>query len=631
MPIALLLQQDFQRLARAATVLDRWREVLAIEALVIDRARGAFVVTWFGTAVPRRGDALSIGIVNIEALGEQFRRARARSLGGDTGANLAEPVAGLMGTAVGLLLSPSGSILAIYGLLRTATGTLPFILFHLLFSTGRVGGALLLGAAGVVAGVGAGVAAVLLPIGLIGSILYIAFSAGRPGTGQLAYELLGALARLGEALPRLVAQLLGPREGVRNPLVRSMFELVDRLAALLAQAIGAIALLVTRIGPLILPWTREFIAIGALARAAMALLAAIVNDMEHRLAGVFAPGDPASIAGILSRLLDSLMAGIDRLMAQIGRAFDQLASAIRTGARAAIDAAESNIRMVIASARALVMDVPLVRTFRALAAVVTIVSAIRSALPPSPPSASGPSMFGMLIAALPSGSGPSFPSWPGLPDAAQVEGMIGPRPLAPSMTNVEDLLDPSSLLAKTAGGLFLTLPADSLAPFRLTPETRRMIERLTRAPASIVADQLAALVAEQAAAPSPVIDVARARDLLRLLMGILPADTLAAITETETDLRADIHSRITATILPFVTRHVPALRPMLESIDAEITARVETDPEAYPVRTLPDNGLLRPVVGRLTVVLPGGDAATARNFAADLTRLLRDQPYLAAA
>ncbi|PTS90392.1 hypothetical protein DBR17_01575, partial [Sphingomonas sp. HMWF008] len=94
MPVALLLQQDFQRLARAARPLDHWREVLVLEALVIDRARGAFLSTWFDATLPRSGDAVSIGIGNIAALGEQFRRARAQSIGGDTGANLAEPLAG---------------------------------------------------------------------------------------------------------------------------------------------------------------------------------------------------------------------------------------------------------------------------------------------------------------------------------------------------------------------------------------------------------------------------------------------------------------------------------------------------------------------------------------------------------
>lgn len=628
MPVALLLQQDFQRLARAARPLDHWREVLVLEALVIDRARGAFLSTWFGATLPRSGDAVSIGIGNIAALGEQFRRARAQSIGGDTGANLAEPLAGMAGMAAGILFSPSGSILALYGLLRTATGTLPWVLFNLLFNTGDVGGALSLAFAGVVMGVGVAAGAVLLPVGFIGAILYIAFNSGRPGTGQLAYELLGALARLFQALPRLVAQLLGPREGVRNPLIASILGLFDRLAALMAQGIGAMAWLVTRVFPLILPWTREFLAIGQLAVATIDLVKTILEDAKTRLFGLFDASDPNSLASIAGRLIDHTVAGVMQWIDAVGQAMDQLDSAIRTGARAAIAAAGGNIRGMIAVARKLVMNFPLITTFRALAAVAAVVRSI----PPAPPRpVSSPGLFSMFMAMLPASSGPSFPTWPGLPDAALVEGMVGERPLAPTKSNVDDLLDPGSLLGSGLGRTFIGLPPDSLAPFRLTPETRQMIERLTRAPASIVADQLAALAAEQANAPNPVIDADHARGMVRLLMGILPADIVAAAVEEEAELRTTLHARIVDTVLPAVTAYIPALRPMLQALDETITARAETDLSAFPVRSLPDNGRLRPVIGRLTVVLPGGDAATARNFAADLTRLMRNQPYVAAA
>ncbi|OYY91542.1 MAG: hypothetical protein B7Y45_03015 [Sphingomonas sp. 28-66-16] len=626
MPIALLLQSDFQRLVRAARPLDTWREVLALEALVIDRARGAFLSDWFGAAVPRTSDQLLIGIVNIEALGEQYRIARARSIGGDTGANLTEPVAGLAGMAAGLLLSPSGSILALYGLLRTATGTLPLVIFHLLFSTRAFGAALSLGFAGVVVGLGAGAAAILLPIGFLAAIIYIAISSGRPGAGQLAFELLGALARLFEALPRFVAQILGPRSGVRNPLIRSLLELFDSVAALMAQGIGAIALLVTRVGPLILPWTREFLAIGRLASATGALVSAIVTDARDRLQHLFGDADD-SLPNIVGRLIDQLMAGVHRLVGAIGAAIDQLAGAIMAGAGAAYDVAKTSLLAAVLVARKLVMDFPLIRTFRALASVATLV---RSLIPPSTPSSSsGPSLFGRILAALPSGSGPSMPTWPGLPDAALAEARVGDRPPAPTLANVEEMLDSSTPLGASARFGLMALPPGALAPFRLTDETRAIIAQLMQAPRSIVADQLAALAAE--GAPDPIIDAGRARDLLHLLMGVLPADVVAGATEGETDLRRSIHASIAGTILPFIRARIPELRPMLTALDTEITARVESDPDAFPVRSLPDNGRLRPVIGRLTVFLPGGDPATARNFANDLTRLMREQPYVVAA
>ena len=97
MPIALLLHEVLSPLAMAGPVLERWQAMLRVEALVVARARGAFIVHWFGPRLPAAGGRLLVGIQNIAALTEQYRRARAASVAGDTGPNLTEPLASLAG------------------------------------------------------------------------------------------------------------------------------------------------------------------------------------------------------------------------------------------------------------------------------------------------------------------------------------------------------------------------------------------------------------------------------------------------------------------------------------------------------------------------------------------------------
>ncbi|MES3153128.1 hypothetical protein [Sphingomonas faeni] len=618
MPIALFLQQQFGRLAGTAAPLDRWREVLAIEALVIDRARGAFLSTWFGTRLPRAGDQLLVGIVNLDALAAQYRHARAPLVAGATGPNLVEPLAGLAGMALGLLLSPSGIVLALFGLLSTATGALPRILFHILFDTSFFGRTIAFGVGGAVAGVGLGAAAVLLPIGVLAAIVYVAVTAGTPNAAQLAIEALGALARFFVALPRLVSVLLGPRSGVGNPLIASLLGLVDRMAALFAQGIGAIGLIVTRIGPLILPWTREFLAIRALAEASIVLVKTMVNDARAQLEWLWSDAAGA-LPDLLAGLFQGVMAGVDRMIALVTDALLNLAVAFIVGAFIADVEARNGLDETIDAARRILMRIPLIATFRALGRVATVV---RTIIPPSP--APAPSPSGGSI--LPAGA----PHWPGLPDADLLEGMIGPRPPMPTIENAEALLDPQSQLGSAARFTIGALPADTMAPFGLTAETQAMIARLTRAPASIVADQLAATAAEAAAAPSPVIGLDRARELMPLLMGIVPAEMVEQGRAALEDRRVQVQAMIAKSLMPLVRARLPALRPMLAAIDAVVTAQAATLADRHPVR-VPDNGRLRPIIGRLTVVLPDGDAATARNFANDLTGLLRAQPYLAAA
>ena len=91
MPIALLLQKPFATLPTllaAAKGLTPWVEVLGVEAVLFARARGAFMIRWFGTSVPRDGSYVRIAIANraeldnrlAEILGQGSRTAGAASI-----------------------------------------------------------------------------------------------------------------------------------------------------------------------------------------------------------------------------------------------------------------------------------------------------------------------------------------------------------------------------------------------------------------------------------------------------------------------------------------------------------------------------------------------------------------------
>lgn len=133
MPIALLLYDSLAPRAGATTVLERWLTMLRLEAAVVARARSAFIVHWFGAGLRAIGGRLLVSIDNIDALTQQYRRARAASAAGDTGPNLAEPLAGMAGMGVGMVLSPTGAVLALYGALRfslCSIGALLLTLIH---------------------------------------------------------------------------------------------------------------------------------------------------------------------------------------------------------------------------------------------------------------------------------------------------------------------------------------------------------------------------------------------------------------------------------------------------------------------------------------------------------------------
>lgn len=595
MPIGLLLTSLSAPLAGMATAFERWNAVLRLEAVVMDRARGAFLVEWFGVRLPRLDSRLRVVIANITALGERYREARAQSKGGQTGPNLLEPVAGLAGMAVGMFISPSGIIMYLYVKIRESMCAVAASLLTILYSPIFLAE---------FTGLGTAAAAILFPLALLGGfvVAIVAAAQGANGVMVMAYELVGDATRAIQALTRFINLLTGPREAIRNPLLRGILELVDRVAALFAQLIGAAAWLLTRFGRLILPTAMQF---HALIEFGKGIWEVVKNIGEGTVAALEGTDPEASPMAILTRMIDHVMAMARRLIAGAGAMLAEMAEALKYGFGSIANETRAYIDMSVSAARGLIEDIPLIRQFRAAARVVTevrkIFASTGASAPAAPPAAAPP----------PSSSGSPGAISSALAPARVLSGMLVAPP-TPSM-------DMAKLMVGAArGGITLSTPwgpefdVDMAAPFALDPATDALAQQLMAPPASVFRGEPALMAQE---------------------FGVDTPDQAFELLRTHELRYRDLLYTVVGRILPAQVRiRVPDLLDAFDRLDREVYGRdvPARDPE-FPVRDLPDNGRLRPIVRKITVRCPGGDAVSVRNIGNDLTRLLREQTYLAPA
>jgi hypothetical protein len=608
MPIALLLQSTFAVYRKGSTLLDPWLAMVRIEELLIGRARSAFLVHWFGDRLPVRDNRLQVSIANLRALRQRWEAVTRQQPETDRGINLTEPLAGLAGTLVGVILSPAGAILGVHGAIRL-----------LVTGVTEAGGLL----AGLIAGpvataVGAVVGVLLLPLGLALAAL---FGAAEQSALRELYRMLGAVARLLESASGFIDQLLGPREQVRNPLVRGLLTLLDRVAVLLSQALAVFAILVVRIAPMILPLARQALAFRGVIDAVVDTVRAIlyrpllgvpVETILKDGLGVLVRRGPAGRLGGLFGALAEALGGIpSRLGALVGSLLDILrASAL--GQMPSIIAQATN---VLAAAVLALLRHPALRT---ILGAIGRVQTVLGALPPSPPSAPSPSS-GSSLGRLP--IGPPVPRPPSLPDTVDIQSFLGPAP-SPG------------------------LPYGPAQIFPLAPETLAAALRMRAAPPSVFAGERARLVGElgQVSTAERVMQRAedlRFRGLLEGVMGqVLPPDIAAGAPALGPGFAGidrfvygtGLHDLVREKLPLAIRAQVRTLLPLLEGLDEHIqgTPSPEQD-RPLPVRALPDNGRLQPRVRHLTVRWVGGEESETRRFAGQLVAALRGQTYLARA
>jgi hypothetical protein len=578
-PLALLLQQTvIAALRGAATTLLPWIEIVAREATIVERARSAFLVHWFGPRLPFTGLSLRVMLANEHALMDQFERARRSIPRTQEGPTLTQPLAAFAGQLVGIALSPVGAIAGVSVLLRYAgfsikviLGALAWVAVPALLVTGMVvapaGTAVLFGG--------------LITAGAGGFAL-----AGGLGDRRDLRALLNVFTALGglmNASVDLIDQLLGPREAIRNPLLRSLLDLADRFAALLPQVMGALAFLIVRIGPLMQPVARIMVALGGLASATSDAVSVIVAGLQARLDEVFE--GRLALVPVIDRALGTARSQ----WALVTNALGGIPDVITTNIEELRDRLVESFELFVASLglffRRFFRRHPVARVLRGLADEVEVVTkAFASAAPATP---SKPGLFDPLLAALP--SLPPVADFPklALPDTERIRQAMGAEPAALTIAEIE-----------RAAGRLGTPPSERI---RLTGEGRAAVTALIGR-ASVFRDERASLEERlRQSLEKAGLELGPIREALALVVArILPPEMRASI--------------------------LPVLTPQLERLDAELLGTRRTR-ATLPDLEVPDLIPLRPVVRKLRFRAPGASVADVRRFQDVILPILQRQPY----
>ncbi|MBB6253149.1 hypothetical protein [Nitrospirillum iridis] len=369
MPLALLLQETVYTLRWGAFHLEPWNHLVRVEELLIDRARGAFLIHWFGRALPLRGSRVSVVIDNLDALRTQYFRARS-SLAPDIGGpNLAEPLSGLAGEVLGIALSPTAALLAVAVMVRD----LPYWLRTLSGALGWKAWLLILEPlAGPVIG------PILLPLAVFERLV---LAITNPGQLRDVYALLSAAALFLIAATAFLKVLLGPRDKIANPLLRDILGLFDQLAGLVPFVLAFFAFIIVRVGPLIEPLAEQMAAFQGLIGAVVDTVGDIFDD----------------IGGAVYRILPFAADRLDFVVVQLGLVFpvfdlvftslftdlgDQLGEAVDKGSKAIIgwSVAAKEMGIAIIQAQPLAVRIESAKISFAIAA---------DALSPGPSSSGG--------------------------------------------------------------------------------------------------------------------------------------------------------------------------------------------------------------------------------------------------
>jgi hypothetical protein len=584
MPVALLLKNMNGILKTAGNALAPWTRIVPLESTIVARARSAFLVHWFGPRIPVDGLSLKGIIVNIDALGEQRQLAERSLPKTSTGPNLFEPVMGLAGLVAGLALSPVGSVVGVITMLSVVDASLKTVLVAI----GWIVAAVSLVFGMIVAPAGT---TVLVTGAIAGGVAALALFAGLSDRNDIrvVFNLFGALAGLLNAGDILLRQLLGGAAQARNPLLKRIMEMTTPIASFMAQLLGAVAVLVRRVGPVLPSVASMLIALKALIDATFAALDEITKGLLTRIDD--ARNGPMSLAAVVKRLVRVASQQVDL----IRKAFKGQLTNIKdtlTLIRTKIETAFSTfLDDVIAFLRKIWKAHPLIQAIDAFRSQIEIITqSFKSA--PKPATTGKPGFFDPLIATLPKlPPAPDLPPLPRNPDAERLKAALGGADVPP--LNFDEIEKAAKNLGKTR------------EPIVLSEEARRVIEKTMHRP-SVFEPERNVLEAELGMTPSAALEanakqLEKVGELLAVVVGrILPPEMRAV--------------------------HAPMLAETFHTIDKELYGGKESMQQP-PVLDLPTSEDLRPVVRLLRFRMPGHDAAEVRSFQDKLLDRLRMQTY----
>jgi hypothetical protein len=566
MPLSLLLRETVYAFRWGAFHLEPWSHLVQTEEVLIGRARSAFLTHWFGPGLPLNGSFVRIVIDNLVALKKQYFLASASVLPELEGPSLGEPLAGLFGQVAGILLSPTGVLLTLSVMVRNLgywtkllVGALGWkvALLPLVFLVGPVGGP------------------ILLPIAFMGGV---ALGIASPPELRSVYALLGSTAKFLIAATQFLKLLMGPRENIANPLLRSILGLFDRLAGLFPFVLAFVAVIVTRIGPLLVPLALQV-------RPFKELIDQVVDTVTFIFKDI--PASVKRYIPVIADRVDFVLVQLSLILPVFEIVFTELFTNLSESLNDLVEKASKLIKGwftdASTKATAIVMDQPAIRRIRS--AIISFGIAARTL-------SSGSSSPSSSSSKLPSG----FPT-PHLTKPEDFLRFMGGAPPG-GLGAIETL---AKIDIKYGGALF-----EDYLPF--SKGAREGVEAAIR-PTQVFAGERSALVRQ---------------------LGQEPKKALAALRVEQLKLR-DLLTAVVGRVLPAELRvQMGNLLDTFGKLDKELYG-LKVKQQDYPVRDLPDNGKLRPIVHRLVIRgidLPRADADT---FQARLQQALNGQGYPATA
>jgi hypothetical protein len=601
MPIALLLFESTLDFAFGGHQMSPWVHLVAMEEKLIDRARSAFLVKWFGRNLPLQGFYLKVAIDNLQALRDRYLAMKQSVQPELSGPNLTEPLAGVVGQIAGMMFSPQGVVLVAVAAVtvkkvKTWVGVLLEVLSPIISAVGS----------GIAIGVG-------LPIGFIGGLFLGGIQ--QEDTGAVI-ALMGALAQLLNSTSLFIEQLLGPREKVANPLLRQhILPLFDHMAGLGVQLLGFIAVVVNEIGPLLLPLALQVGPFTALLGSVLDTLLFIWEDLLRQLGLVFDP--KFTVLRTIDVVVDVLAALFPMLIHELTVFFSDgqnaflglftdlkgsasvpadkskgIAAKASSGFLGFFEAAGNRLDDAV-NKSPLMLQMNAAKVFFKIAAVYLDDDSGSS----KDSGSSSPSTF------------PDFPKLKITP-AAKVEAALGGAPRI-GLDGIVPLGKLNDFLTRQKQG----------GPLPLGDAAAKQLER-ARHPGSVFAAERGEPHTELGG-PTPKAAPPANRGALAEL-----GHRIASQLESQQHLRS-LFADVIGRILPPESR--TSLADSFYTIDAAIDAAPNQKKTDFPVRDLPDNGLLRPVVRRLTLQSSTAGKLELEDFADWVRKALLAQTYPAAA
>ena len=594
MPLALLLQANTRALLSGSVRLATWNELVELEALLVARARSAFLVRWFGPGLPLAGSRLRIAIVNLPALRARYHalEAATRPPEGE-GLDIVPPLAVMFGNLAGAFINP---LVLLTVLVSGALGSITRILVSL--------GGVLLGPLGAVLFSVAGpfLLAPLLfssPKELVeGYPLALAIGALFPPLTEF-FDALNAnfVAIFGSLID--LAALFGIGDAPSPPgdmatattILEGILPLSDKLAVFVPLLLQGLAFLIVRVGPLLEPLSIVLPAFLLFVFSAIEALKALFADIVDGFERLF-----DSSKGALSSLLAALHFK-RRLLAPFRKDFGALfavAKGILKDRKADLAAAfQTLIEEAAETIKTALLHHPLIAFFNDLITqakklireiLATVHKAARAAAGEIGEHISG--TVGRKLAT-------------DLFDA--LVRLITPSPSKSSL--VDDLIaflkqavpDHKKILA----GLKPPLTVKEAIPGKLHSEQPPEV------PAELL-ERHSVFTAERAA--------------------LFRGPALQAADERERRLRGFLFDVVARLLPDKAAPHLASLRGFLQTLDQEIDR--ERGRRELPVRQPPDPARLRPAVRKLRLAVRGAARDEADRWGQELAALLRTQDYV---